>query len=97
SDHTGEIIHKNFLRLSFPGRWYYDILRALDYFQDAGVEWDERMSDAIEVLLSKRRSDKRWPLQAKIPGKLHFEMEKAGQPSRWNTLRAIRVLKQYGK
>lgn len=95
SDHTGEIIHKNFLRLSFPGRWYYDILRALDYFQDAGAAWDERMSDAIEVLLSKRRSDGRWPLQAKIPGKVHFEMEKAGRPGRWNTLRALRVLKRY--
>lgn len=96
SDRTGEIIHKNFLRLSFPGRWYYDILRALDYFQDAGIAWDERMRDAIEVLLDKRRSDGRWPLQAKIPGKVHFEMEKPGKPSRWNTLRALRVLKRYG-
>jgi hypothetical protein len=95
SDRTGEIIHKNFLRLSFPGRWYYDILRALDYFQDAGVSWDERMSDAIEVLLGKRKTDGRWPLQAKIPGQFHFEMEKPGKPSRWNTLRALRVLKRY--
>jgi hypothetical protein len=97
SDRTGDIIHKNFLRLSFPGRWYYDILRALDHLQDAGVEWDDRMSDAIEVLLGKRRSDGRWPLQAKIPGKVHFDMEKAGQPSRWNTLRALRVLKLYDR
>lgn len=95
SDRTGETIHKNFLRLSFPGRWYYDILRALDYFQDAGIGWDARMSSALEVLLSKRKADGRWPLQAKIPGKFHFEMEKPGQPSRWNTLRALRVLKTY--
>jgi hypothetical protein len=95
SDHTGEIINKNFLRLSFPGRWYYDILRALDYFQDAGVGWDERLSPAIGVILNKRKPDGRWPLQAKIPGKVHFEMEKAGKPSRWNTLRALRVLKRY--
>jgi hypothetical protein len=95
SDRTGEIIHKNFLRLSFPGRWYYDILRTLDYFQDAEVAWDERMSEALEVLINKRRSDGRWPLQAKIPGKLHFEMEKAGFPSRWNTLRALRVMEKY--
>jgi hypothetical protein len=96
SDHTGEVIHKNFLRLSFPGRWYYDILRALDYFQDAGIKWDERMSDAIEVLLSKRKTDGRWPLQAKIPGNFHFEMEKPGKPSRWNTLRSMRVLREFG-
>ena len=95
SDRTGEIIHKNFLRLSFPGRWYYDILRALDYFQDAGIVWDERMSDAVQVLLDKRRSDGRWPLQAKIPGKVHFEMENPGKPSRWNTLRTLRVMKRY--
>jgi hypothetical protein len=95
SDHTGEIIHKDFLRLSFPGRWHYDILRALDYFQDAGVPWDERMRPACEVLLKKRRSDGRWPMQARYPGKLHFEMERPGQPSRWNTLRALRVLTHY--
>lgn len=95
SDHSGEVIHKNFLRLSFPGRWYYDILRALDYFQDAGIDWDRRMSDALEVLLDKQKPDGRWPLQAKIPGRFHFEMEKPGRPSRWNTLRALRVIKRY--
>jgi hypothetical protein len=95
SDRTGEIIHKDFLRLSFPGRWHYDILRALDYFQDAGVPWDERMRPACEVLMIKRRSDGRWPLRAHYPGRFHFEMEKLGQPSRWNTLRALRVIKTY--
>lgn len=95
SDRTGAIIHENFLRFSFPGRWYYDILRALDHFQDAGVAWDERMSAAMHVLLAKRKDDGRWPLQAKIPGQTHFEMEKPGQPSRWNTLRALRVLRAY--
>lgn len=95
SDRTGETIHPNFLRLSFPGRWYYDILRALDYFQDAGIPWDSRMSHAVAVLLKKRKADGRWPLQAKIPGKFHFEMEKPGKPSRWNTLRALRVLQAY--
>ncbi len=95
SDHTGEIIHNDFLMLRFPGRWHYNILRALDYFQDAGVSWDERMRPACEVLLKKRRADGRWPLHANYPGALHFEMEKPGQPSRWNTLRALRVLKHY--
>jgi hypothetical protein len=95
SDRTGGIIHKDFLRLSFPGRWRYDILRALDHFQSAGVGWDGRMTPATDVLASKRRSDGRWPLQAKIPGQMHFEMEKPGEPSRWNTLRALRVFKEY--
>lgn len=95
SDRTGEIIHKDFLRLSFPGRWRYDILRALDYFQDACVEWDGRMAPAMEVLMNKRRRDGRWPLQARIPGQTHFDMEQAGKPSRWNTLRASRVLRAY--
>jgi hypothetical protein len=95
SDRTGEVIHKDFTRLSFPGRWRYDILRALDYFQDAGVGWDDRMGPAMGVLMDKRRADGRWPLQAKIPGKIHFQMEVPGKPSRWNTLRALRVLKAY--
>lgn len=95
SDRTGEIIKQGFLKLSYPGRWKYDILKALDYFQYSKTSWDERMKPAIEVLLKKRNKDLTWNLQAKHPGQQHFEMEKAGQPSRWNTLRALRVLQFY--
>ena len=93
SDHSGEIIHPSFLKLSFPGRWRYDILRALDYFRAARTLPEERMADAIDVLLSKQNKDGTWNLQAYHPGQVHFKMEQAGQPSRWNTLRALRVLR----
>jgi hypothetical protein len=96
SDKTGEIISPNFLMLSYPGRWFYDILRALDYLRAAGVEYDPRMQDALDVLTSKRRKDGAWPLQRKISGLTHFDMEKPGQPSRWNTLRALRVMNHFG-
>ncbi len=96
SDHTGEIIDKKFLMLSYPSRWRYDILRALDYFRQAKVPYDARMDDAVEVLLKKRDADGRWPLQAKHHGQVHFDMEEQENPSRWNTLRALRVLKFYG-
>ncbi|MEO9485210.1 MAG: hypothetical protein ABJG47_17255 [Ekhidna sp.] len=95
SDHTGDIIHKDFLKLSYPSRWRYDILRALDYFQYAKVPWDNRMKKALEVLARKRNKDGTWNVQAKHPGQVHFDMEKAGKPSKWNTLRALRVLKHY--
>lgn len=97
SDHTGETIDPKFLMLSFPSRWRYDILRALDYFRFAKVDYDERIEPAVEVLLKKQRKDGRWPLQARHPGKTHFEMEKPGKPSRWNTLRALRVLSYFGR
>jgi hypothetical protein len=96
SDRTGEIIDKRMLMLSYPSRWRYDILRALDYFQFAGVDYDPRMQDALDVLLKKRRKDNRWPVQAKHPGQTHFDMEKTGDPSRWNTLRSLRVLRHFG-
>ena len=95
SDKTGEIINKSFTMLPFPSRWKYDILRCLDFFQYAKIEFDARMQDAITLLLSKRRKDGFWPLQAKHPGRTHSDMEKSGQPSRWNTLRALRVLKHF--
>lgn len=95
SDHTGEIIDRRFTMLSYPGRWRYDILRCLDYFQDAGVAYDSRMQPALDVLLGKRRKDGTWPVQARHAGQLHFEMEKTGGPSRWNTLRASRVLRRF--
>jgi hypothetical protein len=81
--------------LSYPSRWRYDVLRALDYFRLAGVEYDSRMEDAIDVVLNKRRADNTWTLQARHPGQTHFDMEETGKPSRWNTLRALRVLKHF--
>ena len=96
SDKTGEVIHKKFTMLSYPSRWFYDILRALDYFQFAKVDYDPRMQDALDILKKKRRKDGKWPVQAKHAGQVHFEMESLREPSRWNTLRALRVLKHFG-
>ncbi len=95
SDRTGKIIRKDFLQLSFPPRWFYNILRCLDHFRTAKAPWDDRMADAFGVLITKCRSDGRWPLQAARPGQVHFDMERPRQPSRWNTLLALRVLKYY--
>lgn len=95
SDRTGAIINPRFLMLSYPSRWFYDILRALDYFRSVGAAYDPRMQDALDVLRQKRRKDGAWPLQAKHSGQTHFDMESPGQPSRWNTLRAQRVLRRF--
>ncbi|MDH3493790.1 MAG: hypothetical protein OEM82_09590, partial [Acidobacteriota bacterium] len=73
----------------------YDFLRALDYFRYSGTEFDPRMQPAIDLLIKKKGKDGRWRLGAKHPGQVHFEMEKAGKPSRWNTLRALRVLRRF--
>lgn len=96
SHRTGEPMDKKMLMLSYPSRWRYDILRSLDYFRYVDAKYDPRMDDAVTILLKKRRDDGRWPLQARHPGQTHFEMEKTGEPSRWNTLRTMRVLKHFG-
>jgi hypothetical protein len=93
SDRTGEIIKPDFLRFTFPPRWHYDVLRALDYFQAAGAPQDKRLAEAIGLVRKKRRNDGRWPLEHRYRGKTYFELERVGAPSRWNTLRALRVLK----
>jgi hypothetical protein len=93
SHRTGEIIKPAFLRFSFPPRWHYDVLRALDYFQSVNAPRDERLADAIDIVRSNRRADGRWPLQNRYPGKTYFELERLSVASRWNTLRALRVLK----
>lgn len=97
SDHTGEVINKSMTMLSNPYRWKYNVLRALDYFRFADRPYDERMSDAIELLKSKMKKDGTFPVQSKHPGKFHFEMEKTGKSSRMNTLIAYRVLQYYDK
>ena len=95
SDRTGEIINKDFLKMPYPCRWRYDILRAMDYFRYSDRKWDKRMEPALGVILSKRNKYGTWNLNAAYPGKVHFKMEQTGKPSRWNTLRAMRILKHY--
>ena len=97
SDKTGEIIRKSFTMLSYPSRWYYDILRCMEYFVYADVAYDVRMKDALEVIIDKKRKDGKWTVQAKHQGEVFFELEKTGKPSRINTYRALKVLKKYGK
>lgn len=93
---TGAIVNPAWLQFSFPIRWHYDVLRALDYFRAAGAPPDSRVGEAIELLRSKQQADGRWLLENTHPGKVHFALEEGDhQPSRWNTLRALRVLRWY--
>jgi len=95
SDHTGKIISKEFLKIPYPSRWKYDILRALDYFQYAKSRRDERMDESIGLIQRKRQNNGTWNMQAAHPGQVHFPIEQAGAPSRWNTFRALRVFKYF--
>jgi len=95
---TGEVIKPDWLQFSFPHWYYYDVLRAFDYLRDAGAKPDERVAEAIGVVEGHRDADGRWPLQNVHEGESHFEMEDGeGQPSRWNTLRALRVLDWFAR
>lgn len=91
---TGAVIDEDWLRFSFPTRWFYDVLRGLDYFRAAGGTPDGRLAEAVEAVRSKRRDDGTWLLENTHPGAVHFPLEDGdGHPSRWNTLRALRVLR----
>jgi hypothetical protein len=93
---TGEVANPEFLELAFPPRYHYDILRALDYFRGAGVQPDARIRDAVHLIESKRQADGRWLLDRAYAEALALPFgESVGAPSRWNTLRALRVLRWY--
>ena len=93
---TGDLIDASWLTFSYPTRWYYDVLRGLDYFRSVGEPPDPRVGEAVELLRSKRQPDGRWLLENTHPGQVHFALEDGdGRPSRWNTLRALRVLRWY--
>jgi len=96
---TGVVVDPEWLLFSFPPRWHYDVLRGLDYLRSAEVEPDERVAEAIDLVRSKRSGDGRWPLENPHPGRpgsVYFDMDDGeGKPSRWNTLRAMRVLDWY--
>jgi hypothetical protein len=90
---TGEIINPEYLDFAFPYYWRYDVLRALDYFRRSAAEPDSRIAEAVEAVRSKRQPDGRWLLDRVHPGRVHFPVDgEVGEPSRWNTLRALRVL-----
>jgi hypothetical protein len=97
SHRSGTVIDDRWTLLSYPPRWHYDVLRALDYFARANAERDPRLQEGIELLIGRRRPDGRWPVQRKHPALVYFDMEKTGSPSRWNTLRALRVLRWWGR
>lgn len=95
---NGETVNPEFLQFAFPPRYRYDILRALDYFRAAGIQPDERISEAIQRVSSKLQTDGRWPLDASYDAAVSLsEREVVGEPSRWNTLRALRVLRWAGQ
>src|ERR1700741_2303230 len=93
---TGEVINKRWLRFSYPTFWHYDVLRGLDYLRNAGIQPDSRVSDAIETVIQRRHQNGRWPLNLLHPEHIPVEMETGvGRASRWNTLRALRILRWY--
>jgi hypothetical protein len=99
---TGEVIERDrkggavWTRFAFPTWWHYDVLRGLEYLRRAGAVPDERVAEAIDLVASKRDGDGRWPLETRYPGEMPVEMDEGeGRPSRWNTLRALRVLNWY--
>ncbi len=99
---TGEVIERDrkggadWTRFSFPAWWHYDVLRGLDYLRRAGATPDERVAEAIKLVESKRDADGRWSLENQYPGSMAVEVDEGqGRPSRWNTLRALRVLDWY--
>jgi hypothetical protein len=93
---TGEVIDAAWTRFAFPTWWHYDVLRGLEYLRRAGVAPDERVAEAIDLVASKRDDDGRWPLETQYPGKMPVKTDEGeGRPSRWNTLRALRVLNWY--
>lgn len=95
---TGAVAHPDFLTLAFPPRYHYDILRALDYFRAAGASPDPRMDEAMQLIESRRQSDGRWLLDRSYDEALALTLrESPGESSRWNTLRALRVLRWYNQ
>ena len=93
---TGEVIDKRWLRFSFPTFWHYDVLRGIDYLRNAGIKPDRRVREAITIVLERRHQNGRWPLNFLHPEPIPLKMETSvGSASRWNTLRALRVLRWY--
>jgi hypothetical protein len=94
---TGEPAREDYLQFTFPPQWHHDVLRGLEHFREAGGPPDPRLADAVELVRSKQQADGTWLLEGTHAGAVHFPLEDGdGRPSRWNTLRALRVLRWAG-
>jgi hypothetical protein len=93
SHRTGRIVRPQMTQFCFPPRWKYDVMSVLDYLRSENIPKDERMQDAIDLLISRRKKDGTWLLPTPHSGRIFFELEKAGEPSRINTLRGMRILR----
>jgi hypothetical protein len=93
SHRTGAVVKEGLARFHFPPHWHYDVLRGLDYFRAVSAERDERLEDGIAGVNDRRQPDGRWLLPTGYSGRTHFTLETVGKPSRWNTLRCLRVLR----
>ena len=91
----GEPISAEFTRFHEPVRWHFDVLRGLDVLRSAGVGRDQRLSGALDIVRTRRRTDGRWLGAAQYPGQTHITYPRAGTPNRWVTLRALRVLRHF--
>lgn len=90
---TRELVAERYLRFAFPPRWHYDALRALEHFRTVGAAPDERMAEAIGLVRAKRREDGTWALDARHGGDARIDYGAVGEPNRWITLTALRVLR----
>ncbi len=97
SDKTGEVVKTQFVHLTYPSYWHYNVLRGLDYMRLTPAIKDMRLDDPLDLIESRRQSNGRWIVERRIPGRTLFDMEKMGQDSRLNTLRALRVLRAAGR
>ncbi len=95
---SGEVVNPAWLQFSFPSRWQYDVMRGLSYFRATGERPDPRVREAMDLVRSRRQDDGTWLLENTHRGAVHFVLEAGdGKPSRWNTLRALRVLAWYNE
>jgi len=96
SHRTGKVVDPRMTRFAFPTQWRYDVMRVFDYLREVNAPWDHRMQDAARLITGKRKTDGTWLLQGRHAGRTYFEMEQPGKPSRWNTLRGLRILQWLG-
>lgn len=94
----GGIGRQRWLQVGFPNGWYYDVARVLDHLRAARPGPDERMTEALDLLEGKRAPEGWWPLEHAYHPRLLVDLgETEGGPSRWITLRALRVLRWAGR
>ena len=94
SHDLSQVGHQDWIKFGFPRLWQTDALEMLEILINLDY-YDKRMQDAVDLIVNKQNNEGKWNMERTFNGRFQTSIEPKGKPSKWNTLKALKVLKRF--